>query len=162
MFLDMFTKTNIKYEEDEYKIFALSHIDSYDCKYIEEKLDELLENISEMECKYLQSLYKGLTPNYDLKEEMFVYSPSDYTQKGAFDRVETADDLKLIYNRFMFFFENLFSYREKVIFVEMILLKRSRDVVRQILALGSKSVAQAKNSVLIKIGIGLNWENIKN
>lgn len=161
MFFDMFTKTEIKYDSDEYKIFEENFIKSYDCKFIEEKLNEFITTIRETECVYLECLYKGLTKNYELKEEMFTLKCTDTTQRNAFDRIETAEELKLAYGKFKFIFDNLFSYREKVVFVEMILLKRGRDLMKQMLRIGSDKVSQTKNSALIKIGINFNWDNIK-
>lgn len=161
MFFDMFTKAEIKYEADEYKVFENKSIQSYDCKFIENKLYDFIEDIRESECKYGEALYNGLVKGYDIKEEMFIFKNTDNTQKNAFDRIEIEADLKEVYRNFNFIFHHLFSYREKVVFVEMILLKRSRDTMKEILNIGSDKVKQIKESVLIKIGIKFNWENIK-
>lgn len=161
MFFDLFTKAEIKYEADEYKVFENKSIQSYDCKFIENKLYDFIEDIRESECKYGEALYKGLTKGYELREEMFTGNNTNNTQRNAFERIEIEDDLKEVYCNFNFIFNHLFSYREKVVFVEMILLKRSRDTMKEILNIGSDKVKQVKDSLLIKIGIKFNWENIK-
>lgn len=43
----------------------------------------------------------------------------------------------------------------------MILLKRSKETMKQMLCIGSDKLYQIKKSLLIKLAIGLRFENIK-
>jgi len=162
MFFDLFTKNKIIYAEDDYKLLDELRIKSYDGKLIEDKMRDLISNIQEMECKYLEFIIPCLTPNYELKEEMFTLKKSDPTGKNAIKRIETEEDLKIIYTKFNFIFNNLFCYYEKVVFVEMLLLKRSKETMKQMLCIGTDKLYQIKNSLLIKLAIGLQWEDVKN
>ena len=161
MFFDMFTKEKIEYAEDNYKILDNTSIDAYNNKEIENRMKQLISNVQEMECKYLEFLVPSMTPNYELKEEMFINKKTDPTGKAALKRIETSEDLELAYIKFKFIFNNLFCYYEKVVFVEMILLKRSKDTMKQMLCIGSDKLYQIKKSLLIKLAIGFQWENIK-
>lgn len=161
MFFDMFTKEEINYVDDDYKILDNDSISTYDNKEIENRVKKLINNIKELECKYLEFIITNITPNYEIKEEMFSLKRSDKTGNAALKRIETEDDLKKIYNKFNFIFNNLFWYYEKVVFVEMILLKRSKETMKQMLCIGSDKLYQIKKSLLIKLAIGLRFENIK-
>jgi len=162
MFFDLFTKNKISYAEDDYKILNNNSLDAYNYKLIEDRIKNLISNIQEMECKYLEFIIPGLTPNYKLKEEMFTIKKSDPTGKSAISRIETEEDLKNTYSRFSFIYNNLFCYYEKVVFVEMILLKKSKDTMKQMLCIGGDKLYQIKHSLLVKLAIGLQWEDIKN
>ena len=94
MFFDLFTKNKIIYAEDDYKLLDELRIKAYDGKLIEDKMRDLISNIQEMECKYLEFIIPGLTPNYELKEEMFTIKKSDPTGNGAIRRIETEEDFK--------------------------------------------------------------------
>ena len=72
MFFDMFTKEKIEYVEDNYKILDNTSIDAYNNKEIENRMKQLISNVQEMECKYLEFLVPSMTPNYELKEEMLI------------------------------------------------------------------------------------------
>lgn len=161
MFFDMFTKEEINYVDDDYKILDNDSISTYDNKEIENRVKKLINNIKELECKYLEFIITNITPNYEIKEEMFSLKRSDKTGNAALKRIETEDDLKKIYNKFNFIFNNLFWYYEKVVFVEMILLKRTKETMKQMLCIGSDKLYQIKKSLLIKLAIGLRFENIK-
>ena len=162
MFFDLFTKNKISYAEDDYKILNNNSLDAYNYKLIEDRIKNLISNIQEMECKYLEFIIPSLTPSYKLKEEMFTIKKSDPTGKSAISRIETEEDLKNTYGRFSFIYNNLFCYYEKVVFVEMILLKKSKDTMKQMLCIGSDKLYQIKHSLLVKLAIGLQWEDVKN
>lgn len=162
MFFDLFTKNEIVYAEDDYKLLNNASLNAYNNKLIECRLKNLISNIQEMECKYLEFIIPSLTPNYELKEEMFTVKKSDPTGNGAISRIETEEDLKNTYSRFSFIFNNLFCYYERVVFVEMILLKRSKETMKQMLCIGGDKLYQIKHSLLVKLAIGLQWEDIKN
>lgn len=162
MFFDLFTKNEIVYAQDDYKLLGDISLNAYDSKLIESRINKLISNIQEMECKYLEFIIPSLTPNYELKEEMFTIKKSDPTGNGAIKRIETEEDLKNIYNRFSFIFNNLFCYYEKIVFVEMILLKRSKETMKQMLCVGGDKLYQIKHSLLVKLAIGLQWEDVKN
>lgn len=108
MFFDMFTKEEINYVDDDYKILDNDSISTYDNKEIENRVKKLINNIKELECKYLEFIITNITPNYEIKEEMFSLKRSDKTGNAALKRIETEDDLKKIYNKFNFIFNNLF------------------------------------------------------
>lgn len=162
MFFDLFTKNEIVYAEDDYKLLNNVSLNAYNNKLIECRIKNLISNIQEMECKYLEFIIPSLTPNYELKEEMFTIKKSDPTGNGAISRIETEEDLKNTYSRFSFIFNNLFCYYERVVFVEMILLKRSKETMKQMLCIGGDKLYQIKHSLLVKLAIGLQWEDIKN
>lgn len=162
MFFDLFTKNEIVYAQDDYKLLGDISLNAYDSKLIESRINKLISNIQEMECKYLEFIIPSLTPNYELKEEMFTIKKSDPTGNGAIRRIETEEDLKNTYNRFSFIFNNLFCYYEKIVFVEMILLKRSKETMKQMLCVGGDKLYQIKHSLLVKLAIGLQWEDVKN
>ena len=162
MFFDLFTKNEIVYAEDDYKLLNNASLNAYNNKLIECRIKNLISNIQEMECKYLEFIIPSLTPNYELKEEMFTIKKSDPTGNGAISRIETEEDLKNTYSRFSFIFNNLFCYYERVVFVEMILLKRSKETMKQMLCIGGDKLYQIKHSLLVKLAIGLQWEDIKN
>lgn len=162
MFFDLFTKNDIVYADDDYKLLNNVSLNAYNNKLIECRIKNLISNIQEMECKYLEFIIPSLTPNYELKEEMFTIKKSDPTGNGAISRIETEEDLKNTYSRFSFIFNNLFCYYERVVFVEMILLKRSKDTMKQMLCIGGDKLYQIKHSLLVKLAIGLQWEDIKN
>ena len=161
MFFDMFTKEKIVYAEDDYKLLDNQSISAYDNKAIEDRIKHLISNVQEMECKYLDFIISNITVNYELKPEMFTTKKSDSTCNTALKRIQTAEDLQTAYNRFNFIFNNLFCYYEKVVFVEMLLLKRTKDATKQMLCIGSDKLYQIKKSLLVKLAIGLQWEDIK-
>ena len=162
MFFDLFTKNEIVYAEDDYKLLNNVSLNAYNNKLIEYRIKNLISNIQEMECKYLEFIIPSLIPNYELKEEMFTIKKSDPTGNSAISRIETEEDLKNTYSRFSFIFNNLFCYYERVVFVEMILLKRSKETMKQMLCIGGDKLYQIKHSLLVKLAIGLQWEDIKN
>lgn len=161
MFFDMFTKEKIVHAEDDYKLLDNQSISAYDNKAIEDRIKHLISNVQEMECKYLDFIISNITVNYELKPEMFTTKKSDSTCNTALKRIQTAEDLQTAYNRFNFIFNNLFCYYEKVVFVEMLLLKRTKDATKQMLCIGSDKLYQIKKSLLVKLAIGLQWEDIK-
>lgn len=162
MFFDIFTKNKIIYAEDDYKLLDSQCLEAYNNKKIEERIKHLISNVQEMECKYLEFIIPNLSPNYELKEEMFTLKKSDPTSNAALKRIETAEDLELAYNKFSFIFNNLFCYYEKVVFVEMLLFKRSKETMKQMLCIGGDKLYQIKHSLLVKLAIGLQWDDIKN
>ena len=94
MFFDMFTKEKIEYAEDNYKVLDNASIDAYNNKEIENRMKQLISSVQEMECKYLEFLVPNMTPNYELKEEMFINKKTDPTGKAALKRIETSEDLE--------------------------------------------------------------------
>ena len=162
MFFDLFTKNEITYAQDDYKLLNNITLKAYDNKLIESRIKNLISNIQEMECKYLEFIIPSLTPNYELKLEMFTIKKSDPTGNSAIKRIETEEDLRNSYNRFNFIFNNLFCYYEKVVFVEMILLKRTKDTMKEMLCIGGDKLYQVKHSLLVKLAIGLQWDDVKN
>lgn len=162
MFVEMFTKNEIIFAQDDYKILDDVCIGTYNTKAIEERMKEFLMNIKEMECKYFAFIIRNLTQKYELKEEMFTGNRSNPTEKTALERIQTKEDIEEAFDSFRLIYNNLFSYYEKMVFVEMILLNRSRDSMKDILNVGQEKIYQIKKSVLVKLAIGLNWENIKN
>ena len=54
MFFDLFTKNEILYAQDDYKLLSDISLNAYDSKLIESRINKLISNIQEMECKYLE------------------------------------------------------------------------------------------------------------
>lgn len=162
MFIEMFTKNQIVFAQDDYKLLDSFCLGEYKIKDIESKMKYLISNIKEMECKYINFIIRNLTPRYELREEMFTTRKSDPTGSGAIDHISTEEELEKAFDSFKMIYENLFCYYEKVLFVEMLLLGRSKESMIEYLNIGTEKFYQTKKSLLVKLAIGLNWEDIKN
>lgn len=161
MFFEMFTKKEIKYTDDDYKVFDLQNIESFDKKKIEERFKNLIKCIREEECKYLYMLDSNTTHKNEVRYEQFTLHKSDPTSKIAIARIETEEELLIVYNLLERIFDISLSYSEKIVFVESILLKRTRDYIENRLHIGNEKFYQIRNSCLIKFALGLNWSDIK-
>lgn len=161
MFIDNFVKEDVKYIDDDYKILDIDNIEKYDKKNIEEKFKKLLMCIKEEECKYLCLNCSNMSRNNDVRYEQHTIHKSDPTAKVAIERIETEEDLVFIYEVLKKIFDLSLCYSEKVVFVDYILLKRTRDYVEKRLHVGNDKFYQIKNSCLIKFALALNWKNIK-
>ncbi len=161
MIFEVFTKEDINYIDDDYKLLDNEIIDKFDKKGIENRFKELLIVIHEQECKYLNFIIPSLTSNYEFKPEKFVNNKSDPTAKVAIELIETEKELSEAIAYLKLIYDKSLSYYEKVFFVDYFLLKKSVDLIRGQLNIGTDKYYSIKNSCLVKLALGLNWKNIE-
>lgn len=162
MFIEMFTKNQIVFAQDDYKLLDNICIGEYKTKDIETRMKYLLSSIKELECRYVNYILKNLSHKYEFREEMFTQRKSDPTGNGAIEHIATEEELEDAFDSFKTIYDNLFCYYEKVMFVEMMLLGRSKEAMLEYLNIGTEKFYHVKKSLLVKLAIGLNWESIRN
>lgn len=161
MVYELFIHEEIKYIDDEYRILDTDNINNYNKQLIYEKFLDMLKCIKEEECKYLDLSLPNISQNLEINYEKSSFNKTSSTEKYALDRIETEEDLLYTYSRLKAIFDKSLSYYEKVIFIDSLLLKKTRDSIERRLFIGNERFYQIRNSCLIKFALGLNWQNIK-
>lgn len=162
MFFDLFINIEIKYEDDDYKIFEQSIIDMYNMDNIQHDFYDELKYIKLLQYKYLDLSLPDLSRDYDDKiGKINTYNVSDPTFLTVKKREETRDELLEYYHIFKLIFDNSLSYAEKVIFIDFFILKKGREAIKDRLRIGNERFKVIKNSCLIKFALGLEFEDIR-
>ena len=161
MFFDLLSKLEIKYEDDDYKIFQQSIIDKYNMEEIQIDMNDELNDIKLLQCKYVNLSI----PDFAIEYESDLlrgnkYSVSNPTLNAATKRIETKEDLLNRYFQFKSVFENSLSYAEKVVFIDFFILRKGREPIKERLRVGNERFKVIKSSCLIKFALALDFESI--
>ena len=124
MFFDLFINTEIKYEDDDYKIFEQSVINLYNIDNIQYDFYDELRYIKLLQYKYVDLSLPDLIVDYEDKiGKIDTYNVSDPTFFTVKKREETKDELLEYYDKFKLIFDNSLSYAEKIIIIDFFILK---------------------------------------
>ena len=161
MLFDLLIKIEIKYEDDDYKIFEQSIIDMYNMDNVQYDFYDELKYIKLLQYKYVDLSLPDLVIDYEDKiGKIDTYNVSDPTFLTVKKREETKDELLDYYHKFKLIFDNSLSYAEKVIFIDFFILKKGREAIKDRLRIGNERFKVIKNSCLIKFALGLEFENV--
>lgn len=158
MFFELFVNQNLSYEKDEYKILDPDIIEEYDSDKLEIRFKNMIKDIKNCQYKYLNIPYANIAYSYVPKYEQHTNHHSDPTCKKAIDRIKTEEELKEAFALLKNIFDNSLAYYEKIIFVDLYLLKRGRETITDKLHIGTKTFMKARRSLVIKFALGLQWE----
>ncbi len=162
MFFDLFINIEIKYEDDDYKIFEQSIIDMYNVENIQCDFYDELKYIKLLQYKYVDECIPSFDVDYNkciLSNDYYISNPT-YTK--AKKRIETKEELENYCLKFKKIFNNSLSYAEKVIFIDYFILKKGREPVKERLRIGNERFKVIKSSCLIKFALGLDFEKANN
>lgn len=158
MFFELFINQNLTYEKDEYKILDSDIIEEYNAEKIEERFKNMIKDIKNCQYKYLNIPYANIGYSYEPKYEQQMNRHSDPTCKKAIDRIKTEEELKEAFSLLKNIFDNNLAYYEKIIFIDLFLLKRGRETITDKLHIGTKTFMKVRKSLVIKFALGLRWE----
>lgn len=164
MFFDLFINTEIKYEDDDYKIFEQSIIDMYNIDNIQYDFCDELKYIKLLQYKYVDVCIPNFDVDYSNCMSGNDHHISNPTYTKAKKRIETKEELENYCLKFKNIFNSSLSYAEKVIFIDYFILKKGRESVKERLRIGNERFKVIKSSCLIKFALGLDFEvdsNIK-
>lgn len=162
MFFDLFINIEVKFEDDDYKIFEQSIIDMYNIDNIQYEFNDELKYIKLLQYKYVDLSLPDLVIDYEDKiGKIDTYNVSDPTFFTVKKREETKDELLEYYHKFKIIFDNSLGYAEKIIFIDFFILKKGRESIKDRLRIGNERFKVIKNSCLIKFALGLEFENVR-
>lgn len=78
--------------------------------------------------------------------------------KSKEEIIKAEEELKEAFALLKNIFDNSLAYYEKIIFVDLYLLKRGRETITDKLHIGTKTFLKARRSLVIKFALGLQWE----
>lgn len=160
MFFDRFVKYDGKVEPltiDDYKILSDELIRKYDVISLQKKIHIVLLDIENKQMKYEDSdgyIYR----TFEREPEKYNTIISKITENEGCTRAELSIELDQLYIKFKYVYDNKFSYIEKSLFMQLYILKRSGNSIRRILHIAYPKFQNINNSILIKLGRYLNWE----
>lgn len=158
MFFELFVNQNLSYKEDDYKILDTDIIEKYNINNLEIRFKNMIKDIKNSQYKYLNIPYANIGYSYEPKYEQHTNHFSDPTGKKAIERIETEEELKEAYSILKNIFDNNLAYYEKIIFIDLYLLKRGRETITEKLHIGTKTFLKIRKSIVIKFSLGLQWE----
>lgn len=162
MFFDLFINIEVKFEDDDYKIFEQSIINMYNIDNIQNEFNDELKYIKLLQYKYVDLSLPDLVIDYEDKiGKIDTYNVSDPTFFTVKKREETKEVLLEYYHKFKLIFDNSLSYAEKIIFIDFFILKKGRESIKDRLRIGNERFKVIKNSCLIKFALGLEFETIR-
>jgi hypothetical protein len=162
MFFEKFANYNDKVEQscvDDYKILSESIIKKYNIPSIQQRLIYELSEIEEKQMIY--DTCDSLSKNQD---SIFTNNPSYISNKvesDGFKRVNISLELDEKYEKYRYVFDNKFSNIEKCLFMQLYIYKRSGNSIRRLLHIAYPKYQTINNSIIIKIGSFLGWEETK-
>ena len=158
MFFELFVNQNLSYKEDDYKILDTDIIEKYNINNLEIRFKNMIKDIKNSQYKYLNIPYANIEYSYEPKYEQHINHFRDSTGKKAIERIETEEELKEAYSILKNIFDNNLAYYEKIIFIDLYLLKRGRKTITEKLHIGTKIFLKIRESIIIKFALGLQWE----
>lgn len=160
MFFDRFVKYDGKVEPltiDDYKILSDELIKKYNINLLQNKIHMVLLEIEDKQMKYEES--DGyICHNYEYEPEKHNTGIPMITEKEGCTRADISIELNQLYSQFKYVYDTKFSYLEKNLFMQFYILKRSGNSIRRILHIAYLKFQSINNSILIKLGRYLNWD----
>ena len=163
MFFERFVKYDGKVEPltiDDYKILSEELIKKYDVSLIQIKLRDTLLDIEEKQMKYEEC--DGYTKHTnDYEPEKHIIGLSKKVENDGCTRADISTELDNLYKEFKYVYDTKFSYIEKNLFMQFYILKRSGNSIRRILHIAYPKFQTINNSIIIKLGKYLDWDEAK-
>ncbi len=160
MFFDRFVKYDGKVEPltiDDYKILSDELIKKYNVNLLQNKIHMVLLEIEDKQMKYEEN--DGyVCHNYEYEPEKHNTGISMITEKEGCTRADISIELDQLFFQFKYVYDTKFSYLEKNLFMQFYILKRSGNSIRRILHIAYPKFQSINNSILIKLGRYLNWD----
>lgn len=163
MFFEKFVKYDGKVEPltiDDYKILSEELIKKYNTSLLQDKLHNLLLDIEEKQMKYDE--IDGYTKqSFDFEPVKYNIGVSNLIENQGCTRADISLELDSLFLQFKYVYDTKFSYIEKNVFMQFYILKRSGNSIRRILHIAYPKFQTINNSIIIKLGRYLNWEEAK-
>ncbi len=163
MFFERFVKYDGKVEPltiDDYKILSDELIKKYNVISLQNKIHDVLLDIEDKQMRY-EECDGYISHTNEFEPQKHNNSVSLSKENEGYTRAYLSSELDELYTQFKYVYDTKFSYLEKNLFMQFYILKRSGNSIRRILHIAYPKFQSINNSILIKLGKYLNWDEAK-
>ena len=130
-------------------------MDMYDYKKTKTNLELFFEDLEEYKYTCIELLPPRITPNYEVKYEMFTNNKVDKVGDYVEKKIKLLDKVSDIYDKLSRIL-NHFSDFEKEIYLNIFEYKLSEFETSNKLLISERTIRIYKRSVILKLAIGLD------
>ena len=136
-------------------LLSLRIVEQYNYAESKKEIDKMMLKFEMARYKYSELPQPTITPNYEVKYEMFTNNITDKVGNDVATKLDKFKEISAFYDKLSNII-NTMTYTEKIYFIDSYFRKKSESFICEKLTMSSSSLSRVKVSCIIKVALAFD------